>query len=70
MNAFGLSVTVFITQKWNEQVASHINAVLIIRKGKFLVSKIVKKSISETKITTASTIVACKKKRFRLIIVF
>ena len=64
LKAFGLSVTVFITQKWDAQVAKHTNNMLGIRKGKSKVSKMVKKNICETEITASNRIAAEIKKRF------
>jgi len=71
LNALGLSVTVFISQKWDEQVASHTKIMLIIRPGKQNVSKKVEKKICETAIARIKMMVAKRKKRlWSLVIAF
>ena len=69
LNAFGFSVTVFITQKCDAQVAKHTNNMLIIRKGKSKVSKNVKKNICERETTAINRIAAEIKKRFRSFVI-
>jgi len=64
LNALRLSVTVFITQRWDKHVTIHTKTILIIRNGKFFVTKTVKKIVSETIIKIANRTVAERKKRF------
>jgi len=69
LNALGLSITVFISQKWDEQVASHTKIMLIIRPGKQNVSRIVEKNICETAIAKINMMVARRRKRLRSLVI-
>ena len=69
-NALGFVVMVFVTQRWETQVASHTMQMLIIRKGKSFVSKIVEKKICETAITITNITAAKRKKRLWSVVIF
>jgi len=69
LNDFGLSITVFITQKCDTHVAKHTNNILIIRKGKSKVSKTVKKNICETESTAINRITAEIRKLFSSLVI-
>ena len=64
MKALGLPVTVFIIQKWNEQVTIHTTQMLVIRKGKTKVTKIVKKNNCEIATVIAIKMVAERRNCF------